>query len=214
MKELKLNKNNKNTLLKILAVYFCFKLNFNAIILVNANKGYYMENLESKRLILRKAQMEDIDDLFEIRNQDNILKYNVMEKLTKVEMLEMIKVDMNSDVWYLEEKSSKKVIGTIHKHPDRVRYGTNTCDLSYWLGEQYAKNGYMSEAMELVIKYIFEVEKFSGITCRVFEDNIASKALLNKVGFIQEGRLENAVKSLDGVIHNDCLFYLKNPNNI
>jgi len=172
-----------------------------------------MKELITKRLILRKPLETDLDDMYLIYNEDFVIKNNVMNKKNRDEVLEMLEKDKNSNVWYIEEKTSEKVIGVIYKNQDSLRYDTNTCDLSYWLGEKHSKKGYMYEALSAVIKYLFEDENISGITCRVFEDNPASIGLVKKLGFIQEGRLENAVKSLDGVIHNDCLFYLKNPSN-
>lgn len=47
------------------------------------------------------------------------------------------------------------------------------------------------------------------ITVRIFEDNLASVRLIEKLGFDREGRLVDAVRGFDGVVHNDLLYSLK-----
>ncbi|MGY3756461.1 GNAT family N-acetyltransferase [Helcococcus kunzii] len=169
-----------------------------------------MKQLLTERLILRSPKETDVDDIYIVYNQDFVMKNNVMNKKNRDEIIDMLEKDKHSNTWYMEEKNTKKVIGIINKRSDSLRFETNTCELSYWLGEQHSNKGYMTEALREVIDYLFKEENISGITCRVFEDNVYSAALLRKLGFAQEGRLENAVKSTDGVIYNDLLFYLVN----
>jgi len=68
----------------------------------------------------------------------------------------------------------------------------------------------MREAMEAVLTYLFNEEKLSGITVRVFEDNVNSRKFVERLGFKKEGLLTNAVKGYKDIIHNDVLYYLEN----
>jgi len=80
--------------------------------------------------------------------------------------------------------------------------------LDYFLGEEYARKGYMTEALRGLITHIFETKPVAILTVRVFADNAASVALMEKLGFVHEGTLRHAVRSPDGVLHDDRLYSL------
>ena len=65
----------------------------------------------------------------------------------------------------------------------------------------------MYESLKIVIDKLFE-QGIEVISARVFEDNFASKKLLEKLGFELEGCLKKAVKDKHGIVHNDMLFAL------
>lgn len=85
---------------------------------------------------------------------------------------------------------------------------TGTEELSFWIDEEFSQKGLMKEAMKMVIDYLFNEEKLEGITVRVFEDNIASRAFIEKLGFVKEQILCNAVKGYKDIIHIDVLYYM------
>lgn len=163
--------------------------------------------IKTSRLLIRPLEVKDAQVYTELRNQDFVRKYNVMELLTKDEAEEMIKNLKEGEVWAIESLDDKSYIGTIYKNQDSLRFGTGTCEISYWLGQKFANKGYMKEALKAFIEYLFS-KNYKGITVRAFEDNVYSAKLLEDLGFVREGRLTNAVKSTDGVIHTDLLFYL------
>lgn len=163
--------------------------------------------IESARLRIRPLKLEDAKIFSDLRNQDYVRKYNVMEIISKEDAEKIIEKLEEDEGWAIEILDDSRFIGTIFKDMDSLRFGTGTCEISYWLGEEYACKGYMKEAIEAFIAYIFSKD-YEGITVRVFEDNAKSVHLIEKLGFEKQGRLTNAVKSSDGVIHNDLLYYL------
>ena len=168
-----------------------------------------IRELSTERLLLRKPHFGDVEKIHDIHNSDFVQRYNVMPKLDKVGITIMLEKQMTMDTWVIEYRATGDPIGMIYKNDDSLRFKTNTCELSYWLGEDWAGQGIMAEALRAVISFLFDEADMSGITSRSFEDNERSYKLLEKLGFKREGRLENAVKSLDGVIHNDLIYYLK-----
>ena len=60
--------------------------------------------------------------------------------------------------------------------------------LSYWLVPEHHGEGYMTEAMRLLIDYFFETFEKRGLIAFVFEFNDASAGLLEKLGFVREGQ--------------------------
>jgi len=59
--------------------------------------------------------------------------------------------------------------------------------LGYWIGEPYARQGYMSEAVGLVCSFAFETLKLHRLEAGCLPRNEASRRLLARLGFMQEG---------------------------
>ena len=162
--------------------------------------------LKSERLILKQPELEDVDKILKIQNSEFVQKYN-MKKIYDID--DMIKdiVEEGKNTYYLQLIDSKEIIGAIFIEKDYLRYHVDSVCLSYYLDEQYQRNGYMYESLKIVINKLFE-QGIEVISARVFEDNFTSKKLLEKLGFELEGCLKKAVKDKHGIVHNDMLFAL------
>jgi ribosomal-protein-alanine N-acetyltransferase len=69
-----------------------------------------------------------------------------------------------------------------------VRRGvTQCCGLGYWIGERFARQGYMSDAVCALIPFIFRTLGLHRIEAACLPGNEPSKSLLAKAGFRQEG---------------------------
>lgn len=160
--------------------------------------------------MLRKAKGTDFDALYPVRQSEYVLKYNCMNRLTEQEMKQMIQADAETDfVWYLELLETHQAIGAVYLHSDSIRYHTHTMELSYWLSEEYCSRGLMYEALEVILSFAWNQLELTGITARCFEDNIASRKLLEKLGFAQEGILKKAVKGYRDVVYNDVIYFIE-----
>ena len=93
-----------------------------------------------------------------------------------------------------------------------VRRGVSqSASLGYWIGEKYSRNGYMKEALKLLIPSLFVDLRLNRIEAATLEENIASKNLLKKIGFKKEGVLRKYLKIngnwrdhiLYGLLEND-----------
>ena len=62
-------------------------------------------------------------------------------------------------------------------------------ELAYWIVLEHHGQGYGSEAVSLVIDYIFESFEKRGVMAHCFDTNEGSQALLESLGFTEEGRL-------------------------
>lgn len=60
--------------------------------------------------------------------------------------------------------------------------------LSYWLVPEQQGAGYATEAVTLVIDYVFETFEKRGLYAFTTETNEPSQRLLERLGFVQEGR--------------------------
>lgn len=70
-----------------------------------------------------------------------------------------------------------------------VRRGvTQCCALGYWIGERFARQGYMYDAVRSLVPFIFVTLGMHRIEAACLPANEASRSLLSKAGFREEGR--------------------------
>lgn len=69
-----------------------------------------------------------------------------------------------------------------------VRRGVaQCCSMGYWIGERFARQGYMFAAVKALIPFIFGTLRLHRIEAACLATNEPSKNLLLKAGFRQEG---------------------------
>ena len=163
--------------------------------------------LETARLILRHPQLEDVADYLEFCNTEFVLRYNAMTPRTAEQMLRRFSEEQ-ADTLVIEHKKDGKVIGEISIEDDSVRWGVESKELSYFIHEAYSRQGYMKEALQAVIDYLFTQEKVECVSARCFAPNEASLALLKSLGFHQDGYIPRCVKGYRDQIFDDTLHSL------
>lgn len=165
--------------------------------------------METKRLIIRKAEESDLQAYLNIRNSEFVLQYNPMSVITMEKGLERLKeYNQSENVFFLETKDDNKLIGAVFAEQDDLRYRVESKTISYFLDEKCSGKGLMSEALKEIVKHLFRDEKTEVISARAFSENIASLKLLEKIGFTREGILRHCVKGLDGKVYDDVVFSL------
>ncbi len=59
--------------------------------------------------------------------------------------------------------------------------------LGYYIGAPYARQGYMSEGIRLILQYAFKQLKLHRLEANIQPENLASIALVKRSGFVKEG---------------------------
>jgi ribosomal-protein-alanine N-acetyltransferase len=80
-------------------------------------------------------------------------------------------------------------------------------NLGYWMGKPYAGQGLMTEAVGLIVPFCFETLGLHRIHAAFLPDNMASRRVLEKNGFREEGFAENYLQ-IDGKWADHVLFGL------
>lgn len=80
-------------------------------------------------------------------------------------------------------------------------------ELGYWLGRAFWGRGIVTEAVGLVTEHAFEALELIRVQAGVYDWNPASARVLEKNGYVREGRLRKAVIK-DGRV-GDLLLYAK-----
>lgn len=86
-----------------------------------------------------------------------------------------------------------------------IDWVSQRAEVGYWVAPDHHREGYGSEATELLVAYGFDQLGFHRIAARVFEFNDASQRLLESVGFTREGVHRDAA-FVDGE-YQDVLWY-------
>ena len=69
-----------------------------------------------------------------------------------------------------------------------IRRGvTQSCSVGYWIGERFAREGYMGDALKTITHFVFDGLRLHRLEAACVPSNTASRSLLLKCGFIEEG---------------------------
>jgi ribosomal-protein-alanine N-acetyltransferase len=89
-----------------------------------------------------------------------------------------------------------------------VRRGvTQACALGYWIGQRFARQGFMFDAVRALIPFVFSTLGLHRIEAACLPSNTASQNLLTKAGFRQEG-LARKYLQINGEWRDHVLFAL------
>ncbi|MFC3355546.1 MULTISPECIES: GNAT family N-acetyltransferase [Sphingobacterium] len=167
--------------------------------------------LHTERLTLRRADATDIPQLYRLRSDEQIMKYIPRPVATSpdeiAEFLRLTdeKIASNKMInWKISIKGDPTLIGTIgfyYIKPEHYR-----AEIGYMLLPEFQGKGYVSEAIAAVVNYGFEAMGLHSIEALVDPENIASRAVLEKCGFVREAYFkENEFyngKFLDTVVYS------------
>lgn len=88
---------------------------------------------------------------------------------------------------FIFDLRSERMLGGISV--TNLRRGVaQTASLGYWVGERQARQGLMTEALLLTLDYLFGGLGLHRIEAACLPHNVASRRLLEKIGFQEEGR--------------------------
>ncbi len=88
--------------------------------------------------------------------------------------------------FFIFSGSDDQLLGGISLN--HIRRGVSqTCSIGYWIGEQHARRGYMTAALSGLLPFAFDHLCLHRISAATLTHNTASRTLLQKVGFSEEG---------------------------
>ena len=144
--------------------------------------------METERLILRKWEETDAENLFEYAKDPDVGPIAGWPPHNSVEeSLDVIRKVLNgAESYAICEKENGKAIGAIelklNGHTDMTERD-DECELGYWLGKPFWGRGYMPEAARELIRRGFEDLGMNTIWCGYYDGNQKSKRVQEKLGF-------------------------------
>ena len=145
-----------------------------------------------KKIILKKVERENLEQLREWRNNPELRKYFREYRLINSE---------NQQKWYesrvlgdpdqynfeIRDKASNKLIG--HCGLYYINWVMRTGEFGIYIGDNdYRSGGFGSDALRTLIKYGFEDLNLNRIWCEVYDNNAALE-VYKHIGFVYEGKM-------------------------
>lgn len=151
--------------------------------------------IETKRLVLRKIELSDLEDIFEFSSDAEVARYMTWKtQETKEETLHsFIEVVIKgyekgtAGDWAIELKENSKVIGTCSFIDWSNQH--SRAELGYVLNRNYWGKGLASEAVHAIIEYGFETLLLNRIEGGCDIQNTGSEKVMLKAGMAFEGVL-------------------------
>lgn len=166
--------------------------------------------LETNRLKLVQIQQEDADALFTILSSKRVTQYYGMEPLTrKQDAKNMIAsfaamFEQKRGIrWGMVCKNTGAFIGSIGLN--NLFYQGKRAEIGFELHPDYWRQGFMKEAAEKVIQFAFDERHLHRLGAVTFQENTASRKLLEKLGFQVEGTLRGYIYQASR--HHDAMLY-------
>ena len=105
---------------------------------------------------------------------------------------------------FLIRRADESLLGAITL--DNIRRGPAQAGTTgYWIGQPYAREGFMQEALEAVVHYAFTTLDLSRIESGCLPENSPSRRLLEKCGYKYEGVAQSYLQ-INGRWRNHVLY--------
>lgn len=146
--------------------------------------------LTTDRLILRKIEESDLEELYQMRTDPDVMRYINKEPQTREIVAGVIKQmhanwqNNDSINWAVTLKDDPRLIGSFGFW--RTEKENHRAEIGYMLAKTHWRKGYLNEAMQAGLDYAFREMKLHSIEANINPDNDASRKLLQKFGFQQE----------------------------
>jgi len=157
-----------------------------------------LPRFETKRLIMRRIDENDCEDMFEYSIDSDVTRYLTWQPHSDINETKIYIADVQKKYetgkffdWGLEYKQDGKFIGTCGF--TSININKNTCEVGYVLSKNYWGMGLMPEALECIMDFAFNYFGFDKIEARFLEGNANSKKVMEKAGMICEKIDRNAM---------------------
>ncbi len=150
--------------------------------------------LLGKRIVLRPLQRRDAEALVKYANDKIIALYTRLPHPYRLQdaldFIPKTRQKQRQNKGYelgIELKETKEIIGMMSIRD--IDQQNKNAEVGYWIGRKYWGQGLGSEALQLMIQFCFNKLKLKRLYAKVLHPNIASASLLQKQGFVLEGRM-------------------------
>jgi ribosomal-protein-alanine N-acetyltransferase len=157
-----------------------------------------LPTLSTKRLILRKMALNDAGDMFEYASDPEVTKFTLWEHHgSKNDSVEFLKFVTNNyekgeiENWGITLKETGRFIGTCGYFNWKPQHFS--AEIQYTISKAYWSKGFMTEAVEEVIRFGFEEMMLNRIQAKCMVDNIGSERVMQKAEMKFEGIMRQGV---------------------
>jgi len=166
--------------------------------------------ITAPRVVLRWISEDDIDGLYEIFSNPQVMRYWSTVPLPDREAAAALQREIAEGneretmfKWGIALRDSNTVIGTTTLF--NLNLDNGRAELGYAMAHAHWGKGYMNEALKALVSHVFEVMELRRLEADVDPRNAASIRTLERLGFQREGFLRERWH-VNGEIQ-DALFY-------
>jgi RimJ/RimL family protein N-acetyltransferase len=151
-----------------------------------------LPSFETPRLRIRPLGGNDIEALFAIFGNDEVMRYWSRSAFTDSSEAEELLRDIEAGYASgqllqlgIEERAAQALVGTCTLHSRQVP--SRRGEIGYALAQNAWGKGYMAEALPVFVDYIFDELGLNRLEADIDPNNLASAKVLRNLGFSQEG---------------------------
>jgi len=146
--------------------------------------------LEGKNVNLRIMEREDLPLFVEwINNPEVSGVYNPLHQMSKTEAEKVLANPSDFQSFIVEKKDGSKIGFIVYFHVLHLGTGTKQLEIGYSLVPNERGKGHGTEAVQIMVDYLFLSRDATRIQAQTDQRNVASQKVLEKVGFKKEGIL-------------------------
>jgi ribosomal-protein-alanine N-acetyltransferase len=145
--------------------------------------------IEGKHIFLRRPQDRDQVEYLELNRRSVSFNRGLASPPTQPEefasFLARSLVDTNA-CFFICRRTDGAILGSISLS-QIFHGGFQSAYLGYQIGAEFARQGYMTEAIRLMLRHAFADLKLHRLEANIQPGNAASIALVKRAGFVKEG---------------------------
>ena len=156
-----------------------------------------MKILETPRLILRHQVPDDLDSLYALYCDPDVIRFIPDAPRSYAETRQELEWHMNGHprhpelgLWATIDKQTGRFIGRCGLLPWTIEQ-RDEVEVAYLLGKQYWGQGLGTEVAQAIVAYAFEYLQLQRLICMIFPDNQASIGVARKIGMTLEKEMED-----------------------
>jgi RimJ/RimL family protein N-acetyltransferase len=144
--------------------------------------------LEGKLVNLRVEEKEDLPLVAEwLNNPDYFGEYNPLMQFSRTELEKRYADKPPEQGWFIIEKKDGTKIGSITHFPEGKQF-----EIGYAIIPNERVKGYCTEAVKIMVDYLFLAKDTVRIQAHIDPKNKASQKVAEKVGFKKEGTIRKS----------------------
>jgi [ribosomal protein S5]-alanine N-acetyltransferase len=174
--------------------------------------------LETERLILRRIDNNDVNEILELRGNPQTMKFiprplakTTNDAIAHITMIDEKIINNEGINWGITLKGDPKLLGIIGHY--RIQKENFRAEIGYMLNPKFHGKGIITEAIREVVNYGFDNMNLHSIEGVIDPENFASEKVLQKNGFTKEAHfLEN--EFAEGKFWNTVIYSLLKKNRL
>ena len=145
--------------------------------------------IEGKRIFLRRPEKGDEVEYLALNLRSTAFHRGLASPPKRPEQFAAFLERCSNDAsacFFICRRTDAAIVGYISLS-QIFRGGFQSAYLGYHIGADFARQGYMTEAIALMLRYAFADLRLHRIEANIQPGNVASLALVKRAGFVKEG---------------------------